>query len=194
MFSTCTEQENEKTIENLKAAITGESNARNKYAAFAKKAHEEGFGNIAKMFEAISKAEAIHIANHYVELVKLGVTDFKPVVSEPDVHSTLQNLKEAYEGEKYEFTQMYPEFKKVADEEKQPGAKQTFSLAEKAESGHATYYKEAIDLLEDFGSDETFYTIWYVCPHCGDTYTDDNKPKTCDAGGEVPEHEFLIFQ
>ena len=62
-----------KTVENLKAAYNGESTASAKYAAFAEKARAEGFDTVAVMFQATSKAEAIHAANHLKVLVKLGV-------------------------------------------------------------------------------------------------------------------------
>lgn len=191
----CSQSNPTKTIENLKTAITGESNTRAKYIEFSKKAYEEGYLNIGKMFEAISNAETVHIANHRKELEKFGITDFEPVIDEVVVESTLENLVTAKAGEVYEFSEMYPKFMRVADEEKVSEVKRTFDLAAKAEARHADYYQEAYVFLASNNNDSAFYSVWYVCPHCGDTYTESNKPEqNCDLGGNIVIEKFMIFQ
>ena len=84
------------TLDNLKEAFAGESQANRKYLAFAKKADEEGLPQAARLFRAAAAAETVHAHNH---LKVIG-----------DVKSTMENLKAAYEGEHHEFTTMYPEF------------------------------------------------------------------------------------
>ena len=98
-----------KTTENLKAGIKGETTASAKYAAFAQKAREEGYDTIAKLFDAASKAESIHAANHAKVLEALGekMDEFKP---EFEVKTTAENLQAAIDGETYEVTTMYPQF------------------------------------------------------------------------------------
>jgi len=83
-----------KSEEDLKAAFAGESQANRKYLAFAKKADEEGFKQVAKLFRAAAAAETIHAHNHLREL--------------GEIKSTKDNLKAAIGGEHYEFTKMYP--------------------------------------------------------------------------------------
>lgn len=83
-----------KTKENLKEAFAGESQANQKYRAFAKKAEKEGFPNVAKLFATTAEAERIHAEGHLNSLEGIG--------------STLENLKAAIAGETYEFTEMYP--------------------------------------------------------------------------------------
>ena len=98
-----------KTIENLKAAIIGESTASATYAAYAAKAAQEGQPLIQKLFEAASKAESVHAANHNKVLEKLGA-NMDPFDIQIHVGSTAENLKAAIAGETHEFESMYPEF------------------------------------------------------------------------------------
>ncbi|MBM3302048.1 MAG: rubrerythrin family protein, partial [Deltaproteobacteria bacterium] len=92
-----------KTKENLKAAFAGESQANRKYLAFAKKAEDEGYTQVAKLFRAAAAAETVHAHNH---LRIMG-----------GIKTTAENLQEAVEGETYEFKTMYPEFLADAAEE-----------------------------------------------------------------------------
>lgn len=97
-----------KTIENLKAAIIGESTASATYAAYAAKAAQEGQPLIQKLFEAASKAESVHAANHNKVLEKLGA-NMDPFDIQIHVGSTAENLKAAIAGETHEFESMYPD-------------------------------------------------------------------------------------
>src|SRR5512142_1777884 len=89
-----------KTIDDLEAAFTGETTASAKYAAYAKKAAEEGFNKVSKLFEAASKSESIHAANHKAVMEQLGVTVPK-VDPKFEVKSTVENLQDAIKGESY---------------------------------------------------------------------------------------------
>ena len=131
------------TEKNLKAAFAGESQASRKYQAFAKKAEEEGYTAVARLFRAASEAEAIHA---YSELKAMG-----------GVKSTAENLQAAIDGETYEFTSMYPEFIKEAEAEGAKDAKRVFNLANEAEKVHAQLYKKALDSLA--GKDDTQYYL-----------------------------------
>src|SRR5665647_1635169 len=109
VMASCSQQKPVKTIENLKAGIKGETTASAKYAAFAEKARAEGLDTVAKLFDAASKAESIHAANHLKVLEGLGekMEEFKP---EFEVKTTAENLQAAIDGESYEVTTMYPQF------------------------------------------------------------------------------------
>ena len=139
---------NNKTLENLMAAFAGESQANRKYLAYAKKAEAEGYVNAAKLFKAAADAETLHAHKHFEVAGKLK--------------STVENLKDAVNGETYEFKDMYPEFLKVAQEENNKEAVKTFEYALKAEEVHARLYEEALNDVE--GKEEVFY---YLCPVCG---------------------------
>ncbi|MEF9950516.1 MAG: ferritin family protein [Mucinivorans sp.] len=176
-FTSCGKPE--KTIENLKAAATGEANASAKYAAFSARAAADSLPKIAAMFAATSAAEAIHQANHIAELAKLGVT-FTPIVETVAVDSTLANLYTAKNGEEYEFSTMYPEFIEVAQTEKADGALQVFDWAMKAENKHAGFYIAAIQSLEAGTKEDALPAEWLVCSKCGDTYVAGTEGSACE--------------
>src|ERR1035437_8894108 len=103
------DKDSSRTLENLQAAFNGESNAHNKYLAFAKKAGEEGYGEVASLFRAAAKAEEIHASNHAAVIRKLGAEP-KADIHAPEIKSTRENLAVAIAGETYERDTMYPEF------------------------------------------------------------------------------------
>jgi rubrerythrin len=139
------------TTANLKEAFAGESQASQKYLAFATKAEKDGFKNIASLFRAAADAERIHAAGH------LGALD--------GIKSTAENLEAAIAGETYEFTQMYPPMLKQAQTEGHQ-ARRMFEYAVKAEAVHARLYQMALDAVKN-GKDLPQDKI-YLCPICGD--------------------------
>jgi rubrerythrin len=168
-----------KTIENLKAAYNGESTASAKYAAFAEKARAEGYDTVAVMFQATSKAEAIHAANHLKVLEKLGVKTEGPQIGTFNVMSTAENLADAIKGETYEVETMYPGFIADAETEKVKDAVKSFSWANDTEKKHQTFYKNALNALNG-GSESGLPFKWMVCPVCGNTYDLGSTPTACD--------------
>lgn len=153
------------TEKNLKDAFAGESQANRKYLAFAKKADEDGYPSVAKLFRAASEAEAIHA---FSELKALGA-----------IKSTAENLQAAIDGETYEFTTMYPGFIKEAEAEGASQAKRAFSLANEAEKVHAGLYKKALDSLQNKPDIE-----YFLCTVCG--YIHENgAPDKCPVCGSL---------
>ncbi|MEG1553710.1 MAG: ferritin family protein [Rikenellaceae bacterium] len=170
MMVSCKAAKPEQTIANLKEAITGESNASAKYAAFSERAAQDSLMNISKLFAATSAAEAIHAKNHMAVLNKLG--DSMEVVIETVVaDSTLANLNTALNGENYELTDMYPKMVETANLEKAADAVTSFSWALEVEKTHASIYQDAISKLTADGNDLNVSTTWYVCPKCGETFS-----------------------
>lgn len=166
-----------KTIVNLKAGIKGETTASAKYAAFAEKAKAEGHDTIAKLFEAASKSESIHAANHRKVLVSLGekMENFKP---EFEVKSTKENLQAAIEGETYETTTMYPNFQAEAKTENVEKAQKSFSWAFDTELKHLAFYKKALAALEN-KTEKSLAFDYFVCPVCGNTYDKATLDEKC---------------
>lgn len=155
------------TLENMQAAFNGESNAHARYAAFAEKADAEGYGAVASLFRAASRAEAIHAGNHAEVIKKLGG---KPTatIEKPEVKTTAENLAAAIAGETYERDTMYPVFLKRARADGEKKAMRSLNFAKKAEAEHAALYQSALDDLEGWKiASRTFY----VCPTCGKTVT-----------------------
>jgi rubrerythrin len=138
------------TASNLKEAFAGESQANRKYLAFARKAEQEGFKNVARLFRTTAEAETIHALAH------LGAMD--------GIGSTADNLRAAVAGETYEYTQMYPPMLQQAIAEDHR-ARRMFGYATKAEAVHAQLYQMALDAVAQ-GRDLS-ETQFYLCPVCG---------------------------
>jgi rubrerythrin len=157
------------TVDNLKAAFAGESQANRKYLAFAKKADADGKPQIAKLFRAAAEAETVHAHAHLRVLNGVG--------------STVENVQAAIEGEGYEFTKMYPEFVATAKQENNAGALKSFEYALVVEKVHHTLYSQAADALTA-GKDLATAKI-YVCPVCGNTVLNaaPDKCPVCSAAG-----------
>lgn len=162
-----TEAKKTSTLENLMTAYNGESNAKARYEAFAKKADEEGLAGVASLFRAASMSEGIHAEKHAAVIKKMGGTP-EAKIETVDVRTTSENLEAAIKGESYERDTMYPEFFKQAREEKNRDAMQTFNAAKLAESEHAKFYTAALKDLNAWKAKKAFY----VCKVCG--YTTDN--------------------
>lgn len=186
MFVSCA-QKPVKTVANLKEGIKGEMTASVKYAAFAEKAREEGNDTIAIFFDAASKAEAIHAANHTKVLEKLG-EKMEAFTPEFEAKTTAENLQAAIEGETYEETVMYPGFIKDAEDEKVPDAIKSFTWAMDTEKKHEAFYKNSLDALQA-GNESTLSAGYEVCPVCGNTYAEDNVDETC-AFCQTPRDKF----
>lgn len=150
------------TLDNLKAAVTGETGASAKYAAFAEAADKAGYTQIARLFRATSEAEQIHIAMEY-KLVQAEDPEWqKPVADAPVVEACDLNLIAAANGEIYETSDMYPAFIKKAQEEGNAKAVQVFTRAKLAESVHAERYMEAYNNIDAADDD-----AYFLCPVCG---------------------------
>lgn len=155
------------TLDNLQAAFNGESNANAHYLAFAQRADEEGYGEVASLFRAAAKAEEIHAHNHAAVIRQMG--DVPVAHVEPArLKTTRENLKVAIAGEAYERDVMYPEFIEVAKRQKALAALRSFTFALKVEAVHAVLYQDALDNLEKRRGKQHTY---HVCPDCGNTLT-----------------------
>ena len=157
------------TETNLKEAFAGESQANRKYLAFATKAEQEGFPNVARLFRTAAEAETIHAHGH---LAALG-----------GIKSTAENLRSAIEGEMYEHTQMYPPMIKQAEADGHR-AKRMFDYAAKAEAVHAKLYKLALEAVQT-GKDMT-ETAFYLCSVCGHVEIG-KAPEVCPICGAKAE-------
>lgn len=165
-----------KTIENLQAAFKGETTASAKYAAYSKKAEQEGYHEIALLFKAASSAENIHANNHKAVLQESGIST--PVIKpEYTVTSTKENLEDAIKGETYEATTMYPEFLTVANAAGDQLAMISLTYAYKTEKKHRLMYENALAALQN-NAVKSLPTVFYICPTCGNTY-ETKAPARC---------------
>jgi rubrerythrin len=179
-----------KTIADLKEGIVGETTASAKYAAFAQKAREEGCDTIAKLFEAASKAEAVHAANHKKVLEALGekMDDFTPQF---EVGTTAENLQAAIKGESYEVDTMYVKFLEDAKAEKVEDAVKSFTWAYDTEKKHRDFYQKALQAF-NVNNESTLPYSYAVCPVCGNTYDEATVEEKC-AFCLTPKEQFVVF-
>ena len=155
-----------KSYDDLMAAFAGESQANRKYLAFAQKADQDGFTQVAKLFRAAAHAETVHAFNHFK--------------AAGEVKSTEENLKAAIEGEHYENSEMYPAFIKDAEAEGETKALRSFNWANEVEKVHEMLYKDALETLGKAG--ETY--DYYICPVCGYTHAR-TTPEKCPVCGAL---------
>ncbi len=156
-----------KTIENLKAAFAGESQARNMYTFFAKVARKEGYHYIANIFEETAMNEMRHAKDHFIMLDGIG--------------DTAANLKEAMDGENYETVTMYPTFAKEAEEEGNMAAAMLFTQIAKIEAEHRERYKHLLEMVEKGTVFTREEPIKWKCSVCGYKYTGTEPPPKCPA-------------
>jgi len=152
-----------KTEKDLKEAFAGESQANRSYLAFAKKAEEEGYKQVAKLFRAAAEAETVHAHNHLRELA--------------GIRSTKENLEAAISGESFEFQKMYPAMIADAKDEGVKGAERSFTIANEVEKVHAALYQKALDELGKNVDHD-----YYICKVCGYT-AEDGAPDVCPVCG-----------
>ena len=160
------------TETNLLAAFAGESQANRKYLAFAKKAEEEGYLQVAKLFRAAAEAETVHAHAH---MRALG-----------GVETTAENLKTAISGETHEFKQMYPAMIETAKQDGLKSAERSLSYANEVEKIHAGLYQKALDNL-----DSPQDLDYYVCSVCGYT-CEEGPPDKCPVCGSAAKAFFKV--
>jgi rubrerythrin len=152
--------------DHLKEAFAGESQANRKYLAFAQKAEQDGFPQVAKLFRAAAEAETVHAHAHLRAL--------------DGVKSTQENLMEAISGETYEYKEMYPPFLADAQKEGNKRAEFSFKNALAVEEVHAELYGKALSAVKG-GQDLPAAPI-FVCNVCGHTVMGE-APERCPVCG-----------
>jgi rubrerythrin len=172
-----------KTIENLKTAFAGESQARNKYDYFAKVAKKEGYHYIARIFEETAINEMQHAKDEFKLLGIIG--------------DTKKNLKEAIEGENYEYKDMYPTFVKEAEEEGNKDAARLFRQIAKVEEQHEARFKHLLKLVEEGKVFKRDSEIRWKCSKCGYIFKSTEPPAECPSckhPKEYYEPECMCFE
>ncbi len=167
-----------KTEENLRTAFAGESQARNKYTYFASKAKKDGYVQIAKIFEETAANEKEH-AKIWYKLLTGGIG------------STVDNLKDAADGENYEWTDMYDSFAKTAREEGLDDIAFLFEEVGKIEKAHEERYRKLLANIENgivFSRDGDM--IW-ECSNCGHICVGKQAPEVCPVCNH-PQSYFML--
>ncbi len=154
-----------RTEQNLRDAFAGESQARNKYTYFASVAKKEGYQQIAAIFEETANNEKEHAKMWFKELKGIG--------------TTADNLLSAAEGENYEWTDMYAEFAKVADEEGFTELAEKFRKVAAIEKTHEERYRKLLSNVEMQQVFEKSEETMWECRNCGHLVMGKKAPEIC---------------
>lgn len=164
----------QKTMDNLKAAFAGESQARNKYTFFADVARKEGWIEVAEAFEEAAANEEYHAKALFRLLGGIG--------------DTKSNLKAAIEGEDYEYTSMYPEFAKVAKEAGEANAAKFCEEVGKVEAHHSAQFQQLLEKLEAGTLLQKEQPIAWRCRVCGYIHEGNEPPEVCPLCAHPKKH------
>ncbi len=170
------------TIFNLAKAFIGESQARNRYDCYAKIAQKEGFEQIAEVFRITAENEKVHAKRlfEHIQGIKQGNDAIVVETEAPTVYgTTVENLKAAIEGENYEYSQMYPEFAKKADEEGLGEIASRMRAIAKAEEHHEDRYKKLLAQVENSTVFKKDRELEWVCRECGFVFIGQEPPEQC---------------
>jgi rubrerythrin len=165
------------TQQNLLRAFAGESMARNKYTQFAKMARKEDLEWVARIFEETAENERVHASELFEQIT--GPVSAPNTLEISPFAKTLDNLKMAAEGEKYEWTTMYPDFEKIAMQENQPDSIRLFGQLKKVEEKHEERYIIIAKKLDSKTLYDSDVELEWKCLNCGYIYKGKNPPKEC---------------
>lgn len=166
------------TEKNLLISFAGESQARNRYTMFSKKAKEEGFEQIAAIFLETAEQEKAH-AKKFFSYLEGGPVEITATYPAGIVGTTAENLKASAEGENEEWTEAYPHFAEVAEAEGFANIAAAFRKIAAVEAQHEKRYRKLLERVEKeqvFSRDEE--TSWQ-CRECGHVHVGKDAPKAC---------------
>lgn len=169
-----------KTEKNLLKAFAGESQARNRYTYFASAARKEGFEQIAAIFAETAENEKEH-AKVFFKHLEGGDVEITAAYPAGRIGTTRENLEEAAAGENMEWTTLYADFAKTAQDEGFPEAAQSFEQIAKVERFHESRYRK---LIGNVANDEVFRkksAVKWHCINCGYVAEGSEAPKVCPA-------------
>jgi rubrerythrin len=180
-----------RTERNLLTAFAGESQARNRYTFFASQAKKEGYEQMSFIFEETANQEKEH-AKRLFKFLEGGEVEISAAFPAGVIGSTLENLKASAAGEKFEYSEMYPSFAKIAVEEGFPEIAEVFRKIAVAEKQHEKRYN---DLTANIEAGRVFKrekeTVWR-CRNCGYLHTGKEAPDECPACAHPQAHFELL--
>lgn len=169
-----------KTEQNLLKAFAGESQARNRYEFFSKVAREEGYQQIANIFQKTADQEKQH-AKRFFKFLEGGEVEITASYPAGKIGTTVENLKASAMGENEEWTLLYPEFAKIAQEEGFPQVAQAFKLIAKVEAEHEKRYLKLLQNILDGTVFKKGEKVKWVCSNCGYVHEGEKALDNCPA-------------
>lgn len=167
-----------KTEQNLLKSFAGESQARMRYNYFAKQAKKEGLEQIAALFEETAENERSH-AKQFFRYLQGGMVEITAAYPAGVIGNTLENLKAAADGENEEWTHLYPEFAKIAEEEGFKDIANTWKMIAKVEKAHEDRYRKLYNNLESGDVFKKNGKVIWKCRVCGFLHESEKAPKEC---------------
>jgi len=169
-----------RTEQNLLKAFAGESQARNRYTFFAKAAKKEGYNAISEIFLETAENEKEH-AKLFFKHLEGGIVEITASYPAGVIGTTIENLKASAAGENEEWTILYPEFAKIAEEEGFTEVAATFKLVAMVEVEHEKRYNALIERLDGEGFFKRSSSIKWKCLNCGYIHEGSVAPDLCPA-------------
>jgi len=169
-----------RTEQNLLKSFAGESQARMRYDYFAKQAKKEGLEQISGFFAETALNEKEH-AKRFFKFLEGGMVEITATYPAGKIGTTLENLQAAAEGENEEWTQLYPEFAKVAEEEGFSKIASAYRMIAKVEKAHEERYRKLYKNLEEGKVFEKDGIVIWKCRNCGYIHEGKTAPKVCPA-------------
>jgi len=169
-----------KTEKNLLAAFAGESQARNRYTYFASKARKEGYEQISAIFLETADNEKEH-AKVFFKYLEGGEVEITAGYPAGVIGDTKANLEAAAAGEKMEWTTLYANFAKIAEEEGFPEIASSFEQIAKVEKFHEGRYRKLISNIESKEVFKKKTAVKWHCRNCGYVFEGTEPPKECPA-------------
>jgi len=169
-----------KTEQNLLKSFAGESQARMRYDYFAKQAKKEGLEQISAIFAETALNEKEH-AKRFFKFLEGGDVEITATFPAGKIDTTIENLKASAIGENEEWTELYPEFAKIAEEEGFKEIATAFTMIAKVEKAHEERYTKLITNLEEGKVFERNNKLVWKCRNCGYLHEGEKAPETCPA-------------
>lgn len=170
-----------KTEQNLLKAFAGESQARMRYDYFSKQARKDGLVQISNIFAETALNEKEHAKRFFKFLEEGAMVEITASFPAGKIGTTLENLKAAADGENEEWSELYPEFARVAQEEGFPEIAKTFTLIAEAEKAHEARYRKLYENLESGKVFQRDSILVWKCQNCGYLHEGKTAPDMCPA-------------
>jgi len=178
-----------KTEQNLLKAFAGESQARNRYEFFSKVAKEEGYNQIAAIFQKTADQEKQH-AKRFFKFLEGGEVEITATYPAGKIGTTAENLKASAMGENEEWTLLYPEFARIAMEEGFPQVATSFKMIAKVEAEHEKRYLKLLRNVEEGTVFKKGEKVKWVCSNCGYVHEGEKALDNCPAC----QHPIAFFE
>lgn len=169
-----------KTEKNLLKSFAGESQAKNRYTFFAKEAKKEGYEQIAGIFAETAYQEEQH-AKVFFRYLEGGMVEITASYPAGVIGTTIENLRASADGENEEWTELYPEFARIAEEEGFPEIATSYKMIAKVEKEHELRYRKLVENMEKSQVFEKEEEVFWYCRNCGYVHFGKKAMEKCPA-------------